>query len=156
RLPGGSSSGAGVAAAAGLCAFAIGSDTGGSVRVPAALNGLFGLKVTFGAWSNEGAMSLAPHLDTIGLLTAAARDAAIACAAINQALGLPESDPRCQLPRPARLSALKLGRPENYFFDDLADDVAGAIESALQEITQAGALIEDLTVPEAPEREAYF
>src|SRR5690625_4613031 len=108
RLPGGSSSGAGVAAAAGLCAVAIGSDTGGSVRVPAALNGLFGLKVTFGCWANDASMPLAPHLDTIGLLTPTVRDAAIAFAAINRALGLPDTDPRCQLPRPARLAALKL------------------------------------------------
>src|SRR5690606_41965105 len=82
-------SGAGVAMAAGLCALAIGSDTGGSVRVPAALNGTFGLKTTFGCWANDGSMALAPHLDTIGLLTASARDAAVAFAAINRALGLP-------------------------------------------------------------------
>lgn len=156
RLPGGSSSGAGVAAAAGLCALAIGSDTGGSVRVPAALNGIFGLKMTFGAWANDGSMALAPHLDTIGLLTASARDAAIAFAAINRALGLPESDPRCQLVRPARLGGLSLGRPENYFFDDLSEEVAAASDRALGRIEAAGAVIESLTVPEAPEREAYF
>jgi aspartyl-tRNA(Asn)/glutamyl-tRNA(Gln) amidotransferase subunit A len=156
RLPGGSSSGAAVAAAAGLCALAIGSDTGGSVRVPAALNGLFGLKVTFGCWANDGSMSLAPHLDTIGLLTHTARDSAIAFAAINRALGLPEEDLSCQLPRPARLPALRFGRPSNYFFDDLSDEVASAIETALQALSRAGVEIEELAVPEAPEREAYF
>jgi len=156
RLPGGSSSGAGVAMAAGLCALAIGSDTGGSVRVPAALNGTFGLKTTFGCWANDGSMALAPHLDTIGLLTASARDAAVAFAAINRALGLPEEDPRCQLPRPARLAGLRLGRPENYFFDDLAAEVASASDAALKQIAEAGALIEGVEVPEAPEREEYF
>lgn len=154
RLPGGSSSGSGVAAAAGLCAFAIGSDTGGSVRVPAALNGVFGLKTTFGTWSNEGCLALAPHLDTLGLLTRSAQDAAVAFAAINSALGLPES--LCRLPEPARLEALKLGRPENYFFDDLAPEVAEATGRALRQLGERGTIFEGLEVPEAPEREQYF
>lgn len=156
RLPGGSSSGSGVAAAAGLCAFSIGSDTGGSVRVPAALNGLFGLKTTFGLWPNEGGLALAPHLDTLGLLTRSASDAAIAFAAINQALALPESDLRCHQAAPARLSALTLGRPQNYFFDDLESDIAEATDQALDNLSRAGVDFEELSIPEAPEREDYF
>ncbi|WP_366552818.1 amidase [Aquibaculum sediminis] len=154
RLPGGSSSGSGVAAAAGLCAFAIGSDTGGSVRVPAALNGVFGLKTTFGTWPNEGCLALAPHLDTLGLLTRSAQDAAVAFAAINCALALPES--LCRLPEPARLGALKLGRPANYFFDELAPEVAEATETALSKLGERGAVFEGVEIPEAPEREQYF
>ncbi|WP_035725656.1 amidase [Fodinicurvata fenggangensis] len=156
RLPGGSSSGSGVAAAAGLCAFSIGSDTGGSVRVPAALNGLFGLKTTFGLWSNDGSLALAPHLDTLGLLTRTARDAAIAFAALNQAMGMPEEDPRCQMAQPARLPSLLFGRPENYFFEDLAPDVADAMDTALDQLSRTGVALQDMTLPEAPEREDYF
>lgn len=84
RLPGGSSSGAGVALAAGLCALSIGSDTGGSVRVPAAMCGLFGLKTTAGLWPNNGVFPLEPNTDTIGLLTRSACDAALAFETLNR------------------------------------------------------------------------
>ena len=76
RIPGGSSSGAGVAVARGLGPIAIGSDTGGSVRIPASLNGVVGLKTTIGALSLEGVMPLSPLLDTIGPLTADVADSA--------------------------------------------------------------------------------
>lgn len=83
RLPGGSSSGSAVAVAAGLCAFAIGTDTGGSVRVPAALCGIFGLKTTVGLWPTQGVFPLSRTLDSIGLLTRDAGDAASALAALT-------------------------------------------------------------------------
>ena len=76
RVPGGSSSGAGVAVARGLGPLAIGSDTGGSVRIPAAVNGVVGLKTTIGALPNAGVMPLAPLLDTVGPLAATVADAA--------------------------------------------------------------------------------
>jgi aspartyl-tRNA(Asn)/glutamyl-tRNA(Gln) amidotransferase subunit A len=76
RIPGGSSSGAGVAVARGLGPIAIGSDTGGSVRIPAALNGIVGLKTTIGALSTQGVLPLSPLLDTVGPLTADTADAA--------------------------------------------------------------------------------
>jgi aspartyl-tRNA(Asn)/glutamyl-tRNA(Gln) amidotransferase subunit A len=145
RLPGGSSSGSGVATAAGLCAFAVGSDTGGSVRVPAALNGIFGLKTSFGRFSNEGAFPLARHLDTIGLLTRSAHDAAIAFTELTGRA----------LPAPA-LDHLRLARPDNYFFESLEPDLASRVEAGLAEMQTAGALIEGLLIPEAPEREDYF
>jgi aspartyl-tRNA(Asn)/glutamyl-tRNA(Gln) amidotransferase subunit A len=146
RLPGGSSSGSGVATAAGLCAFAVGSDTGGSVRVPAALNGVFGLKTSFGRFSNEGAFPLARHLDTIGLLTRSAHDAAIAFAELTGHMP----------PAPARLDHLRLARPDNYFFESLEPELASRVEAGLAEMQAAGALIEGLLIPEAPEREDYF
>ena len=146
RVPGGSSSGSGVATAAGLCAFAVGSDTGGSVRVPAALNGVFGLKTSFGRLSNEGAFALARHLDTIGLLTRSARDAAIAFAELTGQTP----------PAPARIDHLRLARPDNYFFENLDPDLESRAEAGLAQIQAAGALIEGLLIPEAPEREDYF
>jgi aspartyl-tRNA(Asn)/glutamyl-tRNA(Gln) amidotransferase subunit A len=82
RVPGGSSSGSGVAVAAGLAPAAIGSDTGGSVRIPAALNGITGLKTSGGLVSTEGVFPLSRTLDTIGPMTRSAHDAALLCAAL--------------------------------------------------------------------------
>jgi aspartyl-tRNA(Asn)/glutamyl-tRNA(Gln) amidotransferase subunit A len=82
RVPGGSSSGSGVAVAAGLAPAAIGSDTGGSVRIPAALNGITGLKTSGGLVSTEGAFPLSQTLDTIGPMTRSAEDAALLCCAM--------------------------------------------------------------------------
>ena len=145
RLPGGSSSGSGVAVAAGLCGFAIGSDTGGSVRVPAALNGIFGLKTGFGRLPNEGGFPLAPHLDSIGLLTRDATDAALAFSVLT---GRPS-----QVPPP--LSRIRLGRPSSYFFDGLDPAIDTAVSGALARLG-ARAEIVPVDLPEAPEREAYF
>eukprot|EP01043_Picozoa_sp_COSAG02_P073938 COSAG02_NODE_14585_length_1257_cov_1.586356_1_plen_309_part_01 len=83
RLPGGSSSGSAVATAAGLVGFAIGTDTGGSVRCPAALCGVVGLKTTYGRWELEGVFPLSPAFDTVGALAKTARDAAIVLDAIS-------------------------------------------------------------------------
>jgi aspartyl-tRNA(Asn)/glutamyl-tRNA(Gln) amidotransferase subunit A len=146
RLPGGSSSGSAVAVAAGLCAFAIGSDTGGSVRIPAALCGIFGLKTTFGLWATDGVFPLAPHLDTVGLLTKTASDAGIAFGALS---GKPA-------PLSSRLRGLRLGRPGGYFFQNLEPEVEARTRSALGMLEQAGAEIIEIDVPEAAAREHYF
>jgi aspartyl-tRNA(Asn)/glutamyl-tRNA(Gln) amidotransferase subunit A len=146
RLPGGSSSGSGVAIAAGLCAFAIGSDTGGSVRVPAAFNGIFGLKTTPGFFSNEGAFPLAPHLDTPGLLTRSAKDAAIALSALT---GEPEAQSH-------PVEALRFGIPQEYFFDNLDPVVEVEVRKAIEELSAAGSHTAPVSVPEASERERYF
>src|SRR5690606_30347696 len=82
RVPGGSSSGSGVAVAAGLAPAALGSDTGGSVRIPAAVNGITGLKTTFGLVSLHGAVPLSATLDTVGPMTRSAADAALLTAAM--------------------------------------------------------------------------
>ncbi|MGE5337615.1 MAG: amidase [Gemmatimonadota bacterium] len=96
RIPGGSSSGSGVAVAAGLAPAAIGSDTGGSVRIPAALNGISGLKTTVGLVSTLGAFPLSTTLDTIGPMTRSVEDAALLTAAITDhraaALAAPGTD----------------------------------------------------------------
>ena len=153
RLPGGSSSGSGVAMAAGLCALAIGSDTGGSVRVPAAFNGVFGLKTTFGLWPTEGAVPLDPRLDSIGLLTRSAVDAAIAYQAINAQLTGHSASESIE---PADLASLNLGLPSNYFFESLDADVETAVEQANQMLRGEGVRFDAVAVPEAPEREDYF
>lgn len=97
RIPGGSSSGSGVAVAAGLAPAAIGSDTGGSVRIPAALNGITGLKTTCGVISRAGAVALSQTLDSIGPLTRDVRDAML----ITQALAGPDAADPATLGAPA-------------------------------------------------------
>jgi aspartyl-tRNA(Asn)/glutamyl-tRNA(Gln) amidotransferase subunit A len=146
RIPGGSSSGPAVAVAASLCAFAIGSDTGGSVRLPACFCGTFGHKTSVGLWPTDGVFPLSAGLDTIGPLTASAADAALIFAALT---GAPP-------PRPAPAASLRLGRPRRYFFDHLDDAVAERTGWALARLAEAGATLEPLDLPEAPEREGYF
>lgn len=143
RIPGGSSSGSAVSVAAGLCA--IGSDTGGSVRVPAALCGVFGLKTTVGVFDTSGVFPLSTTLDTIGLLTRSAADAALAFMVLTG---------RAVEPHP--LAALRLGLPAQYMFDGLDPAVGAACETALRQLEAAGAKITGIEFPEAKEREGFF
>jgi len=148
RLPGGSSSGSAVAVAAGLCAFAIGTDTGGSVRVPAALCGIFGLKTTVGLWPTQGVFPLSTTLDSIGLLTCDADDAATALAALT---------PGMQTTRPApEPGQLRLGRIRGYMDEQIDPAVHAAFETAVAQLHAAGITIEDVPLPEAAEREALI
>ena len=141
RAPGGSSSGSAVAVAAGLCAFAIGSDTGGSVRIPAALCGTFGLKTTVGLWPLDGIFPMAPSFDTIGPLTASAADAALIFATIE---GTPVADP-------APPSGLRLGRPTRHFFDNLEPEVETCVTMALGALEKAGIEMVPMEFPEVEE-----
>ncbi|PLC49886.1 amidase [Pollutimonas subterranea] len=153
RAPGGSSSGSGVAMAAGLCAFAIGSDSGGSVRVPAAFNGVFGLKTTAGLWPTDGAFPLDPRVDSIGLLTRTAKDALLAFKTISSVLFGCGYQPRRS---GARLDRLCLGVPQNHFGDNLNPKISEAFQVANERLKAQGCLLEDIVVPEAPERAGYF
>lgn len=153
RIPGGSSSGSAVAVAAGLCAFAIGTDTGGSVRVPAAFNGIFSLKTSCGIWPTDGVFPLDPKLDSIGLLSRSARDAQTAYHAINRALyGYTYKTDTSTV----KIDHLRLGRPKNYFFDGISDTVSTAIKNALDKLANAGASITECIVPGAEKREKFF
>ncbi len=150
RIPGGSSSGSGVATAAGLCGFAVGSDTGGSVRTPAAHCGVFGLKTTKDLWPTDGVFPLSRTFDTLGLLTRSAADAAVAFAAL-------QGDAE---PQPAMVRGLRLGRPANHFFDHVDGEVAACIRRAMNAIARAGADIVEIEIPEAarvwPELHAFI
>ena len=137
--PGGSSSGAAASVAFGLAAAAIGSDTGGSVRVPAAWNDLVGFKPTHGALSLEGVVPLAPSFDTIGPLTRTVEDAALVHAALS---GRPAPDLRGASLQGARLLVL-----ETVALDDLRDAPAEGFERARARLEAAGARIEGAQVP---------
>lgn len=146
RIPGGSSSGSAVAVAARLCAFALGSDTGGSVRLPAALCGIFGLKTTVGLWSTDGVFPLSPTLDSIGILTRSASDAALIFGAIagrSSVAALP-------------LDGVRLGRPTSYLFEDLDPAVAKCSERAIELLQKAGASIVAREMSNVRERETFF
>ncbi|HUI98628.1 MAG TPA: amidase [Usitatibacter sp.] len=146
RMPGGSSGGSAAALAAGMCAFSIGSDTGGSVRHPAAMCALFGHKTTFGLWPTDGVFPLSTTLDSIGTFTRSAADAAL----VYGVLGSRPVPPR------RGLKGLRLGRPDRHYYDELAPDVAKATEQALRSLADAGVEIVPVDVPEAGEIDAVF
>ncbi|MBH68860.1 MAG: amidase [Rhodospirillaceae bacterium] len=146
RIPGGSSSGSGVATAAGMCAFAMGSDTGGSVRIPACLNGIFGHKTSVGLLPTDGVFPLSPTLDTLGPLTKNAADAAIIHAIMTGE----------DIPAPAPLSGLRLGRPNSFFFEDIDADVLSCMEAAISSLRDAGVKIVEVDIPDPNERDWIF
>ena len=146
RMPGGSSSGSAVALAAGLCAFSVGSDTGGSVRQPAALCGLFGLKPTFGLWPTDGVFPVSTTFDTIGTFTASARDAALVYAVLCER----------PIPEPRPLKGLRLGRPTNHFSETLSSEVQKCTAYALETLRGAGAEIIPIAIPETAEIDTVF
>jgi len=143
RVPGGSSSGAGVSVGAGLAPAGIGSDTGGSVRIPAAVNGVVGLKTTIGVLPLDGIMALSPSLDTIGPLTKDVGDANAIFALLN---GTRPFDLRG-----ADLQGVKLLKPTNIVFDELDETVAAASAAAFDRLSDAGADIVEAAVPEFDE-----
>jgi aspartyl-tRNA(Asn)/glutamyl-tRNA(Gln) amidotransferase subunit A len=144
RIPGGSSSGAAVSTADGQCVVAIGTDTGGSVRIPSALCGLVGFKPTQKRVPLEGAFPLSTTLDSIGPLANS-----VACCAITDAIMAGEAP---VVPVPLGPAGLRLGIPRGtYLFDDLDAEVAAGFERACAALTRAGARLADQPLPEFAE-----
>jgi aspartyl-tRNA(Asn)/glutamyl-tRNA(Gln) amidotransferase subunit A len=135
RIPGGSSSGAGVSVALGMADIAIGSDTGGSVRIPSALNGLVGFKPTQARVPRDGAYPLCFTLDTVGPLCRSVADAA---AADSVLAGMAHQPP----PR-REVRHLKLGVPRGLLFGQADEAVLAAVEHALDALMHAGAAVSD-------------
>jgi aspartyl-tRNA(Asn)/glutamyl-tRNA(Gln) amidotransferase subunit A len=148
RAPGGSSSGAGVSLVEGTAWLALGTDTAGSIRIPAAWTGVVGLKTTQGRWSTEGVVPLSSTLDTAGLMTRTVADARWAFAALDADGGEPEA------PAPS-LRALRLGVVD-ALFEGADPGVAEAVQDALRRLGDGGARVEAATAPEVPEALALF
>jgi aspartyl-tRNA(Asn)/glutamyl-tRNA(Gln) amidotransferase subunit A len=156
HAPGGSSSGSGVAVGAGLVPMALGSDTGGSVRVPAALCGTVGLKTTVGRISRSGVYPLSWTLDSVGPLTRSVEDAAL----VHQALQGPDlaDETTLGVPPDDVLPGLKLGvkglrvvLAETVFFDDVDPEIDRAVREAGRVLHGLGAQVDSLSVPEVAE-----
>ncbi|MEO1688892.1 MAG: amidase, partial [Pseudomonadota bacterium] len=152
RLPGGSSSGSGAAVAAGAVAAALGSDTGGSTRLPAAACGIVGVKPTAGLIGRGGVWPLSGALDTVGPLAAGVRDAALLVQAMT---GHDPQDPQSVARAPTDLMAgiedglagLRVGVLRALFFDDLPTDIAKTVEAALALMEAEGAALADAALP---------
>jgi amidase len=153
RWPGMSSSGSGVATAAGLCFGAIGTDTGGSIRNPASANGVVGLKPTYGRVSRYGVLPMAPSLDHVGPMTRRVADAAIMFDAIAgfdpqdaTSLNEPPSNVFRQLDR--GIKGVRIGVDPNYALTGIDVGQKAALEKALQVLTSLGARIVDVKMPD--------
>ena len=152
RVPGGSSGGSASSTAAGLCTASIGTDTGGSIRQPAALCGVTGLKPTYGRVSRYGMIAFASSLDQAGPLTRSVEDAAIILNAIS---GRDEMDSTSvDVPVPdftknlnGDIKGMKIGIPKEYFIEGMDKDVEAAVEKAIQDIKSLGAEIVDISLP---------
>ncbi|MFN3147084.1 MAG: amidase [Paracoccaceae bacterium] len=145
-VAGGSSSGAAASVAFGLAPAAVGSDTGGSVRVPAVWNDLVGLKTTHGLLPNDGVVPLCESFDTVGPLTRTVEDAALMLGALQ---GAPAADLAGATLKGARLMVL-----ETVALDDLRPEPAAAFDSAVSRLAAAGAVIERRALPVVAEAHA--
>lgn len=146
RVPGGSSGGSAAAVAAGLCSGATGTDTGGSIRQPAALTGLTGLKPTYGRASRYGMIAFASSLDQAGTLTRSAADAALLIQAMagfdaNDSTSLADPVPDYVAELESPWERLRIGVPENFFDDGLDADNAAAVRASLDVFEKLGATI---------------
>jgi aspartyl-tRNA(Asn)/glutamyl-tRNA(Gln) amidotransferase subunit A len=155
RVPGGSSGGSAAAVAAGLCSAATGTDTGGSIRQPAALCGITGIKPTYGRCSRWGMIAFASSLDQAGVLARSAADAALVLGAMA---GFDERDSTCaDAPVPDYtatladdIAGLRIGLPAEYFGKGLDTGVEGSVRAALAELEKLGATLVDISLPNAP------
>ena len=150
---GGSSSGSAAAVAAGFALGALGSDTGGSIRLPAACCGVVGLKPTYGRVSRAGAMPLSWSLDHLGPLTRTVADAARLLGIVaghdpHDATSSRRGVPFYERMLDGPVGGLRVGVPENYYFDGVAAEIDASIRAAAQELEGLGARIVPLRVPD--------
>jgi len=153
RIPGGSSGGSGVAVATGMALMATGTDTGGSIRIPASFCGVVGLKPTYGRVSRYGVKALGFSLDHIGPLSQSVRDAAIA---LHAMAGYDDRDPSSSRepvfdyvpPKPCSIQGLTIGMPRNYFLEGVVPEVRAAIEQMGRHAESLGARVLPVKVPD--------
>jgi aspartyl-tRNA(Asn)/glutamyl-tRNA(Gln) amidotransferase subunit A len=150
RICGGSSGGNGAALAADLCVAALGSDTGGSIRVPSALCGVSGLRPTYGAVSTRGALHISPSLDTVGPMARSVEDVARVHRCI---VGFDRRDPwAIEYPPALRepehaVSGLRIGVPLGFFFEGLDPEVETCVRDVADALTTLGASVEEIMLP---------
>jgi aspartyl-tRNA(Asn)/glutamyl-tRNA(Gln) amidotransferase subunit A len=153
RIAGGSSGGSAVAVAAGMCTAAIGTDTGGSIRIPAAFNGVVGLKPTYGRVPKSGVAPLSWSLDHVGSLTRTVADAASVLSVIA---GRDRSDPT-SVREPvgdytsglqAGVQNMRLGLPQNYFREVIETEVLDLVDAAALHLGELGAHLIEVTIPD--------
>ncbi len=152
RVPGGSSGGSAVSVASGEVAFALGTDTGGSIRQPASLSGIVGMKPTYGRVSRYGVVAFASSLDQVGPFARTVEDCAIVCQAL---FGLDPSD-ATTMPLPAEdvtrdlaksVKGMRLGVPKEYFIKGIEPGVERAVREAIRELERQGASIHEVSLP---------
>ena len=149
-IAGGSSGGSAAAVATGMCFAAIGTDTAGSIREPAALCGVVGLKPTYGLVSTRGIIPLSISLDHAGPITRSVEDAAIVLNAIA------EKPAKFRENLPLGVSKFTVGIPRKYFFENLDPQILAAVEQAIQQLTELGYVIRDLELPVNEDRTVFL
>ncbi|MFJ8703974.1 amidase [Streptomyces ardesiacus] len=154
RVAGGSSGGSAVAVATGAATFALGTDTGGSIRVPATLNGVVGLKPTYGLVPRHGVTSLSWSLDHVGPITRTVDDAALVLTAIaghdprdSASVAAPGADYRPR--RDPDLTGVRVGVPRTYYFEHVDPDVEAAVRRAVAQLEALGARLVEIDIPMA-------
>lgn len=160
RIPGGSSGGSGAALAADMCVGALGSDTGGSVRLPASINGVSGLRPTHGRVPNHGSVPVSATLDTIGPMARSVTDVARIFAVIA---GHDSRDPLSQdrplenfLPRLTQpIEGVRIGMPRNFYFEDCHPEIEATVRQAADILEEAGAELVEIDVPGAAEMQRW-
>lgn len=152
RMPGGSSGGSGASVAVGSTFMSMGSDTGGSIRIPAAVNGTVGLKPTYGRCSRAGVTSLSWSLDHVGPLTRTVADAAVCLNVLAGydardpgSVDIPTEDYTAALGRDVR--AMRVGVPTNYYFDNIDPEVEAHVRAAIDLLANEGAEIVEVEIP---------
>lgn len=160
RIPGGSSGGSGAAIAAGMCVGALGTDTGGSVRLPASINGVSGLRPTHGRVPNHGSTPVSATLDTIGPMARSAADVARIFAVIA---GHDGRDPVSAdqplenfLPRLGdSIAGVRIGIPRNFYFKDCDPEIESAARDAAKTLADQGAILKEIDVPGAADMQRW-
>ena len=152
RIPGGSSGGSAAAVAADECIASLGTDTGGSIRQPAAFCGCVGLKPTYGRVSRYGLVAFASSLDQIGPFTKDVRDSAILLEALSgldkcDSTSVPEPVPHYTSALSGNIKGLKLGLPKEYMIGGLDPEVKSAVDAAVKQLEELGAEIVEISLP---------
>jgi aspartyl-tRNA(Asn)/glutamyl-tRNA(Gln) amidotransferase subunit A len=152
RVPGGSSGGSAASVAADQCIAALGTDTGGSIRQPAAFCGISGLKPTYGRVSRYGVIAFASSMDQVGPMTKDVRDCALLLEAISGHDPADSTSVNCPVPSYSKsltgdIAGLRLGVPKEYFTSGLQRTVAEAVMNAIRQLEKCGAIIEEVSLP---------